>query len=71
MGNVKAIKENSTGRNILFQNIKNNEIMTRAEFVSRIKNENSVYHCDYVVKIINGIETPVSRADALKKNNLE
>lgn len=70
MAVVKSIKENKTGRNILFQNQGNNEIMTRNEFVSRIKNPDSSYHKGYVVKKINGIETPVSKPDNSKKNNL-
>ena len=45
--------------------------MDRKTFVDRIKNPNSSYHQDYVVKNINGIETPVSKPDGNKKNNLE
>ena len=71
MAIVKCIKENDTGRNILFQNTGNHEIMDRKTFVSRIKNPSSTYHQDYVVKKINGIETPVSKPDNSKKNNLE
>jgi hypothetical protein len=71
MALVKCIKENDTGRNILFQNVGNHEIMNRSEFVSRIKNPTSSYHDNYVVKIINGIETPVSKPDRCIKNNLE
>ena len=71
MKQVKTIKETETGRNILFQNTGNHEIMTRTEFVSRIKNEKSSYHDNYVVKMINGIETPVSKPDHLKNNNLD
>ena len=68
---VKTIAETSTGRNTLFQNTGNNEIMTRKEFVNRIKNPNSVYHEDYYVRNINGIETPVSKPDRLTNNNLD
>lgn len=50
MGKVKVIQETKTGSNILFQNVNNNNIMTRSEFVSRIENPNSVYHEDYYVK---------------------
>ena len=49
MTRVKCIKENDTGRNILFQNVGNHEIMDRKTFVSRIKNPNSSYHQDYIV----------------------
>lgn len=68
---VKTIAESSTGRNTLFQNTGNNEIMTRQEFVDRIKNPNSVYHEDYYVRNINGIETPVSKPDRSTNNNLD
>lgn len=68
---VKTIAETSTGRNTLFQNTGNNEIMTRQEFVNRIKNPNSVYHVDYYVRNINGIETPVSKPDRSTNNNLD
>ena len=71
MKNVKVIKESKTGRNIIFQNANNHEIMTRKEFVGRIKNENSVYNNDYYVRKINEIETPVSKPDGSKKNNLD
>ena len=71
MKNVKVLKESDTGRNILFQNISNHEIMTRTEFVSRIKSPTSSYHKDYMVKVINGIETPVSRPDKYTSNNIE
>ncbi len=71
MKTVKTIAETSTGRNTLFQNTGNNEIMTRQEFVNRIKNPNSVYHDDYYVRNINGIETPVSKPDKSTNNNLD
>ena len=71
MKQVKAIEQNSTGRNITFQNTGNHEIMSRAEFVGRIKKPTSTYHKDYVVKIINGVETPVSRPDKSTNNNLD
>ena len=68
---VKTIAETSTGRNTLFQNTGNNEIMTRQEFANRIKNPNSVYHEDYYVRNINSIETPVSKPDRSTNNNLD
>ena len=68
---VKTIAETNTGRNTLFQNTGNNEIMTRQEFVNRIKNPSSVYHKDYYVRNINGIETPVSKPDRSTNNNLD
>ena len=41
---VKVIFETDSGRNKVFQDTRNNHIMTDKEFISRIKNENSVYH---------------------------
>lgn len=70
MKKVTVISETKTGRNIMFQNTGNHEVMTLKEFVSRIKNENSVYHKDYFVKTINGIETPISKPDSSTSNNL-
>ena len=70
MKTVKAIEQTSTGRNITFQNTGNHEIMSRPEFVNRIKNPLSDYHKYYTVKVINGIETPVSKPDKSINNNL-
>ena len=71
MKRVKAIQHTPTGRNTKFKNMGNNEIMTRKEFVNRIKNTNSNYHKNYTVKKINGVETPVSKPDKSKNNNLD
>lgn len=68
---VKVIKENSTGRNKQFQDTRNNHIMTDKEFISRIKNPNSVYNEHYYTRKINGIDTPVSKPNGSKKDNLE
>ena len=64
-------KETKTGRNIEFQDLGNHHKMTRQEFVNRIKNPNSVYNTNYYVRNINGIETPVSKSNNNKKDNLE
>ena len=71
MKKVKVIREDENGRNIFFQNTGNNEIMSRTKFINRIKNPNSSYHKDYYVRKINGLDTPVSKPDNNKKNNLE
>lgn len=70
-GKVEVIKENQTGRNILFQNTGNHEIMTLKQFVNRIENENSVYSENYYVRVQNGIKTPVSKPNDSKTDNLE
>lgn len=68
---VKTTKENSTGRNIRFLDIKTNKEMTRAEFVKEIKKNNSNYDKDYYVRKQNGLDTPVSKPDNSKRNNLD
>lgn len=70
-GKVEVIKENETGRNILFQNIGNHEIMTIKQFVNKIENENSVYSENYYVRVQNGVKTPVSKPNDSKIDNLE
>lgn len=68
---VKTTKENATGRNIRFLDIKTNKEMTRAEFVKEIKKNNSNYDKDYYVRKQNGLNTPVSKPDNSKRNNLD
>ena len=68
---VKVIVENESGRNKIFQDTRNNHIMTDKDFISRIKNTNSVYHEHYYVRKVNGIETPVSKPNNTKRDNLE
>lgn len=70
-GKVKVIKENQTGRNILFQNTGNHEIMTLNQFVNKIENDNSVYSENYYVRVQNGVKTPVSKPNDSKTDNLE
>ena len=64
---VKVIKESETGRNLQFENKNTGEKMSRTEFVKQIKNGN---YKGYYVKKVNGIETPVSKPDDKKSNNL-
>ena len=71
MGIVKMINETNSGRNIEFQDLGNHHKMTRQEFVDRIKNPDSVYNANYYVRKINGIDTPVSKPNNNKKDNLE
>lgn len=70
MSKIRKIKETETGRNIMFQDIDNHHIMSRQELVDRIKKSDSVYNNFYYVRKINGIDTPVSKPDGNKKNNL-
>lgn len=65
---VEVIKESETGRNEKFRDNKTGKKMSRQKFVSDIKK--GVYDEDYYVRKQNGIETPVSKPDGTKKNNL-
>lgn len=70
-GKVEVIKEDKKGRNILFQNIGNHQIMTLNQFVNKIEDKNSVYSENYYVRMQNGIKTPVSKPNNSKEDNLE
>ena len=65
---VKVIQENASGRNEKFKDKSNGKEMTRNQFVKEIKKGN---YENYYVRKINGIETPVSKPDGNKNNNLE
>lgn len=69
--NVRATRENSTGRNLEFKDVKTKEKMTRAEFVKKIEKNISNYAEDYYVRKQNGLKTPVSKPDGKTKNNLD
>lgn len=65
---VTVTQESDTGRNTRFQDNITGETMTRAKFVSKIKNGS---YDNYYVRKINGIPTPCSKPDSNKNNNLE
>lgn len=65
---VVVLVEDDKGRNQLFFDLFKQESLTREEFVTLIK-ENE--YPGYFIKIINGIETPVSKPDSHNSNNLE
>lgn len=64
---VKTIKENDTGRNLRFQDIKTKKEMTDKGFVRAIKKGKYV---GYHIRTINGIETPVSNPNGNECDNL-
>lgn len=68
---VETTKENATGRNIEFKDIRTNEKMTRAQFVKKIEKNTSNYADDYYVRKQNGLKTPVAKPDEKTKNNLD
>lgn len=64
-------KETKTGRNIEFQDTRNNQIMTIEELISRLENGKSSYNEDYCVKHDkNGKKYISSKPDRNKNNNL-
>jgi hypothetical protein len=66
---VEVIKESVSGRNQQFKDNQTGVVMSRQKFVSDIKK--GLYEEDYYVRKQHGVETPVSKPDGNKKNNLD
>ena len=64
---IKVTKESVTGRNLEFHDNFTGKDMTRSQFVKEINNGN---YDNYTVKKINNLDTPVSKADSSRNNNL-
>lgn len=64
---IKVTKESDTGRNLEFHDNFTGKDMTRSQFVKEINNGN---YDNYTVKKINNLDTPVSKADSSRNNNL-
>lgn len=64
---VSVTKESQTGRNEQFVDNITGQKMSRAKFVHKIKRGE---YKDYYTKKINGLDTPVSKPDGDKGNNL-
>jgi hypothetical protein len=64
---VVSISKSPTGRNEIYFDLKRGSAMTRSEFVALIQ---SGEYRRYSVKLIQGIETPVSKRDGRKINNI-
>lgn len=64
---VSVTKESQTGRNEQFIDNITGEKMSRVKFVHKIKHGE---YKDHYTKKINGLDTPVSRPDGDKSNNL-
>jgi hypothetical protein len=64
---IIVLQESDTGRNEVFFNILNKEIMNSDEFVAKIE---AGEYPGYQIKIINKVQTPVFIADGDKSNNL-
>lgn len=68
---LKVIQETQTGKNIQFQDTRNNNIMTANELIRRLENGNSAYNKDYCVKHDkNGNKYVSSKPDGKENNNL-
>lgn len=64
---IKVTKESDTGRNLEFHDNFTGKDMTRSQFVKEINNGN---YENYTVKKINNLDTPVSKPDSSRDNNL-
>lgn len=68
---LKVTKETKTGRNIEFQDTRNNQKLSNKELISRLETGNSSYNDDYCVKHDkNGNKYVASKPDRSEKNNL-
>lgn len=65
---VIVLKENKQGRNEVFFDLILNKVLTREEFVTKIKDGE---YKDYFIKVIHGVDTPFSKPDSRQNNNLE
>ena len=69
---LKVTKETKTGRNIEFQDTRNNKKMSNKELISRLETGKSSYNDHYCVKHDkNGNKYIASKPDRSTKKNLE
>ena len=61
MGRIKKLEENSKGRNTKFE-------ITRAELVRQIEKG---IHPNMHIRVINGVKTPCTNPNNIKKGNLD
>lgn len=64
---IIVIKENNTGRNIVFKDTKTGKVMSDKQLSKKI--EKGDYQ-DYHNRVVNGIKTPCSNPDGKPGNNL-
>ena len=64
---IKVTHETPSGRNDKFHDNYTGVNMSRTKFVSEIQRGN---YPNYHIRVINGIETPVSNPDSSRNNNL-
>ena len=65
---VTVTQESETGRNKKFHDNCNGNDMTTKQFVRGIKQGD---YENYHIRVINGVETPVSNPDSTINNNLD
>ena len=66
-GKIVVIKESKKGKNLLYLDIDQQNILTRENFVLAIKQK---AYANYEIRLIKGEETPVSKKDKIEPNNL-
>jgi hypothetical protein len=66
-GTVVVIGKDKMGRNILFYDLNERIILSRSEFVNKIRNGKYTRYC---VRVVNGTPIPVARRDSSVLNNL-
>lgn len=68
---LKVTKETKTGKNIQFQDTRNNKKMSNTELIKKLETGKSVYNDNYCVKHDkNGNKYIASKPDGKEKNNL-
>lgn len=67
---LKVTKESNSGRNLEFQNIRNNEKITARELIKRLETGKSAYNDGYYIKHQDRKKYIVSKPDGKEKNNL-
>lgn len=68
---LKVTKETETGRNIQFQDTRNNRIMSDKELISRLESGTSAYNNEYCIKHDKfGNKYVSSKPDGNENNNL-
>ncbi|MBQ1180615.1 MAG: hypothetical protein IIX63_00710 [Treponema sp.] len=65
---ISVLKQSKTGRNELFLDNYTGEVFNRDQFVKKIK---AGLYSGFVIRVIRGKETPVSKPDCIKSNNLD
>lgn len=65
---ISVTNQSDSGRNIRFHDNYTGKNMTRPQFVKEIKSGN---YDNYVVRKQNGLDTPMTKPDGSKNNNLD